>query len=136
MSVRFVNPENYTAPTGMFSHVSVAEAGRLAFIAGQVAFDSDLKLVAPGDAAGQYPQVMANIGKILDGIGAGFGDIVELTTYLVGEESRVAWLESRGAVMEKHFGDGPYPPNTLLIIGGLAQPEMMVEVSAVVRLPG
>ena len=135
MAVRYVNPETHVAPTGMFSHVAIAESGRLAFIAGQVALDDSLELVAPGDAAGQYPQVLRTLGKILDGLGAGFGDIVELTTYLVGEESRAPWLESRGEAMRTHFGDGPYPPNTLLIISGLVQPEMKVEVSAVVRLP-
>ncbi|MEM7190784.1 MAG: RidA family protein [Pseudomonadota bacterium] len=136
MSVRYVNPETHAKPTGLFSHVAIAEAGRLAFIAGQVALDDDLNLVAPNDAGGQFPQVFANIAKILDGIGAGFGDIVELTTYLVGEDSRQPWLDARGDVYAKYFGDGPYPPNTLLIISGLVQPAMKVEISAVVRLPG
>jgi hypothetical protein len=61
------------------------------------------------------------------GIGAGFHDIVELTTYLVGE--------ARNAVHAEHFGDGPYPRNMLRIISCLVRPEMRVEVSAIVRLP-
>ena len=53
MAVRYVNPETHVAPTGMFSHVAIAESGRLAFIAGQVALDDSLELVAPGDPAGK-----------------------------------------------------------------------------------
>ena len=71
--------------------VAVAEPGRLAFIAGQVALDGDGNLVGPNDAAAQFPQVFANLKTILDGIGAGFSDVVELTTYLVGEDSRQPW---------------------------------------------
>ena len=131
-----LNPENHLAPQGRYSHVAVAEPGRLAFIAGQVALDGAGALVGPNDVAAQFPQVFRNIGTVLEGIGAGFRDIVELTTYLVGEESRAPWLEARNAVYLEHFGEGPYPPNTLLIISGLVRPEMRVEVSAIVRLPG
>ena len=135
MSVRYLNPENHLAPQGRYSHVSLAEPGRLAFIAGQVALDETGALVGPNDAAAQFPQVFRNVGRVLEGIGAGFGDIVELTTYLVGEDSREPWLRARDAVYREHYGDGPFPPNTLLIVSGLVRPEMKVEISAVVRLP-
>lgn len=136
MSVQYLNPDNHLTPQGRYSHVAIAEPGRLAFIAGQVALDGAGEIVSPGDAAGQFPVVFRNIGTVLEGIGAGFADIVELTTYLVGEDSRAPWLASRDAVYREHFGGGPYPPNTLLIISGLVRPEMKVEVSAIVRLPG
>jgi enamine deaminase RidA (YjgF/YER057c/UK114 family) len=131
-----MNPDNHLPPTGRFSHVALAEPGRLAFIAGQVALDGEGNLVGPNDAAAQFPQVFRNLKIILDGIGAGFGDVVELTTYLVGEDSRQPWLDARDAVYAEHFPNGAYPPNTLLIISGLVRPEMKVEISAVVRLPG
>ena len=136
MAVTYINPEGHLPPTGRFSHVAIAEPGRLAFIAGQLALDEKGALVGPGDAGAQFPQVFANIAKILESLGAGFADIVELTTYLVGEESRQPWLDARGPVYDRYFPDGRYPPNTLLIISGLVQPEMKVEISAIVRLPG
>ena len=136
MSVRYLDPENHLPPQGRYSHVAIAEPGRLAFVAGQVALDRNGELVGPGDVAAQFPQVFRNLRTVLQGIGAGFDDIVELTTYLVGDESRAPWLEVRNAVYAEHFGEGPFPPNTLLIISGLVRPEMKVEISAVVRLPG
>jgi enamine deaminase RidA (YjgF/YER057c/UK114 family) len=88
MTVRYLNPENHLPPQGRYSHVAVAEPGRLAFIAGQVALDADGGLVGPHDVTAQFPQAFRNIAAVLQGIGAGFNDIVELTTYLVGEDSR------------------------------------------------
>jgi enamine deaminase RidA (YjgF/YER057c/UK114 family) len=34
------------------------------------------------------------------------------------------------------FPGGKYPPNTLLIVGRLVKPEFLLEVEAIVRLPG
>ena len=135
MSVTYLNPDNHLPPTGRFSHVAMAEPGRLAFIAGQVALDGQGNLVGPNDAGAQFPQVFANLQTILNGIGASFSNVVELTTYLVGEDSRQPWLDARDAVYQQYFPDGKYPPNTLLIISGLVQPAMKVEISAVVRCP-
>ncbi|MEM6621797.1 MAG: RidA family protein [Pseudomonadota bacterium] len=135
MSVTYINPESHFPPTGRFSHVAVAQPGKLAFIAGQVALDGAGQLVGPNDAGAQFPQVFKNLKTILDGIGASFADVVELTTYLVGDDSRQPWLDARDAVYQEHFPDGSYPPNTLLIISGLVQPAMKVEISAIVRLP-
>lgn len=135
MSVTYFNPPGVPAPQGRYSHVAIAEPGRLAFIAGQVALGGDGVLKAPGDLRGQMPVVFANIAAILADLGANFSDVVELTTYLVGDDSREQWLDVRGGVYATHFGDGPFPPNTLLIVSGLVNPDMKIEISATVRLP-
>ncbi|MEM9061381.1 MAG: Rid family hydrolase [Pseudomonadota bacterium] len=135
MTVRYLNPDGHPLPAGRYSHVAIAEPGRLAFIAGQVAVDAEGSLQAPGSVEGQMPIVFRNLGNVLAKIGASFADVLELTTYLVGEDSRQPWMDARGAVYAEHYGDGPYPPNTLLIISGLAHPDMKVEISAIVRLP-
>ena len=117
------------------SNAAIAESGRLAFVAGQVAVDAEGTIVAPGDVAAQTPVVLDNIALVLMGLGAGFADVLEFTTYIVGPESREPWLAARTEAYERLFPDGQYPANTLLIISGLARPELMVEVSAVARLP-
>ena len=134
MTITYVNPDNAPAPLGRYSHVAQVGPGWIAFVAGQVATNPDGSVV-DGDAGVQLAKVFENLGAVLEGVGAGFPDVAELTTYLVGEDSRQPWLDARDAVYQKHYGNGPYPPNTLLIISGLARPEMKVEISAVVRLP-
>lgn len=134
MTITYINPDNHHAPLGRYSHAALVGPGWLAFIAGQVAVDKAGTPV-PGDAGAQGALVFRNLAEVLDGIGASFSDVVELTTYLVGEDSREPWFAARDALYAEHFGDGPYPPNTLLIISGLARPELKVEISAVVRMP-
>ena len=70
-------------------------AGGFLFIAGQTAFSPEGELVGEGDAAAQTRQVFKNIGRILEGAGASFSDVVEFTTYLVGVASVGPFLEAR-----------------------------------------
>lgn len=134
-SVVYTNPPGSRTNTGLYSHVAITEAGRLAHVAGQVAVDDAGTPIAPGDAAAQVPVVFANIEDILKGLGAGFADVASFTTYIVGTENREAWAKARSAVYARIYPDKKYPPNTLLYISGLARPEWLVEIQAVVRLP-
>lgn len=135
MSVRYMNPPGYPLPAGRFSHVAIAEPGRLAFIAGQVAVDGEGVLQAPGDAGAQFPIVFENVLTVARSMGCGPTDIVEFTTYLVGDDALEKWRAARIAVYDRCYGDGAPPPNTLLVVSGLVDPDMRVEISAVVRLP-
>ena len=62
--------------------------------------------------------------------------MLQYTTYLVGTDKREAWQKGRMAMFAKIYPDKKYPPNTLLIVEGLAKPEYLLEISAIVRLPG
>ena len=135
MSVKYVNPHGYPQPAGRFSHVAIVERGRLAFIAGQVAVDAEGVLQAPGDAGGHFPIVFENVLKVARSLGSGPTDIAEFTTYLVGDDALEQWRAVRTGVYDKHYGDRPPPPNTLLVVSGLVDPAMRVEISAMVRLP-
>jgi len=134
MSVTYVNPANHSVPAGHYSHVALVEPGRLAFVAGQVAVDADGAVVGANDAGAQFRQVMHNLKAVLDGIGAEPSDIAELRTFLVGEESLPAFRDAREQVFREWFPNACYPPSTLLIVSGLAHPELKAEVAATVRL--
>lgn len=136
MSVTYINPGTVHTPAGAYSHASIAEGGRIAFIAGQIAVDPAGELVGGDDAGHQFRQAFANLVSICDELGAGPLDVLDLKTYVVGEESLPAWRAAREDVFTEHYPDGSYPPNTLLLVAGLASPEFKVEVSATVRLPG
>ena len=135
-TVTYLNPPGAPAPLGLYHNVAIAEPGRLAFIAGQVAVDAQGEIVGPHDVAAQTPVVLENIGLILKGLGITFAEVLEFNTYIVGPESREPWFAARTEAYNRFFPEGNYPPNTLLIIGGLARPELSVEISAVARLPG
>jgi enamine deaminase RidA (YjgF/YER057c/UK114 family) len=134
VSVLYVNPKSHPEPAGQYSHVAIAGPGRLAFIAGQVALDAEGSLVGGDDVGEQFRQVFANLKAVTEGIGAALTDIVELRTFLVGADSLPSFRAARGEVFDEHFPDGGYPPNTLLVISGLASPQLKVEVSAIALL--
>ena len=96
-------------------------------------FYEGIKLAGDGVAA-QTRQVFANLGKVLEAVGASFSNVVEFTTYLVGKESVQPFIKARTEIFPGIFPDGDFPPNTLLIIDGLVRSEFLVEIKAVAVL--
>jgi enamine deaminase RidA (YjgF/YER057c/UK114 family) len=131
--VTYINPASAPKP-GTFSHVAIAEPGRIAYVAGQTSVDMSGTPVSPGDFAGQIPVVYGHLGRIFKEIGADFSDVLQYTTYLVGTDKREAWQKGRLEMYKTIYPNGKYPPNTLLIVNGLAKPEYLLEISAIVRL--
>jgi len=114
-------------PTTGYSHAT--RAGNLLFIAGQVAWDREQKLVGAGDIQAQARQVYTNLRNILEEAGGGLGHIVKMTTYL----THPGFIESYRTVRGEFFSD-PFPPNTLVIVSSLADPGFLMEVEAIAAL--
>lgn len=131
--VTLLNPKSAPKP-GMYSHVAIAEPGRIAYIAGQTSVDMNGSPVSADDMAGQVPVVFGHLGRIFEELGCDYTDVLQYTTYLVGGEKREVWQKARVELFKTIYPDGNYPPNTLLIISGLARPEYLLEISAIVRL--
>lgn len=131
MPIQLVNPPGLaTAPS--YTHVTIASAGRTAYISGQVAQDASGAVVGKGDIRAQSKQVFENMKLALTGIGASFDDITKLVTYVVGLDTA-----SGAAVREvraQYFTGAHRPASTLVGVTALALPEYLVEVEAVVLL--
>ena len=122
-------------PLGAYSVGMSVNAGSLVYVAGQVGVDTAGNLVGAGDAAAQTRQVLENIGHVLDAAGAGFSNVVEFTTYVVGRDSVQGFIDGRNQVFPDIFPNGDFPPNTLLVVDGLVREEFLVEIKAVAALP-
>jgi enamine deaminase RidA (YjgF/YER057c/UK114 family) len=126
---RYVNPPGLVRPNG-YTHVVVAADGRTAYVAGQVAFDSAGAVVGAGDFRAQAERVYANLRVALASVGASFGDVVKTTTYVTDVKNVVPLREVRTGYL-----DSAHPPaNTLLVVAGLARPELLLEIEAVAQL--
>lgn len=110
-----------------YSHA--ARAGKLLFIAGQVAKDRDDKLVGLGDVGAQARQIYRNLAAVLGEAGGGLSNIVKMTTYL----THPGYVEAYRTARNEFFTD-PMPPNTLVICESLAAPEFLMEVDAIAVL--
>lgn len=115
-----------------FSQVVAASGRRTIYTAGQVSIDERGALVGPGDLAAQTAQVMRNVGLALAAAGAGYADIVKITTYVVNyrPEDRAVIGKARAPF----FADATPPASTLVGVAALALPEWLVEIEAVAVL--
>jgi enamine deaminase RidA (YjgF/YER057c/UK114 family) len=104
-------------------------------VSGQLAVGDDGSIVGKGNFAEQFHRVFANLEYVLAGIGAGFRDVAKFTTYLVDPANIDEFMSLRAALFPTRFGDGLYPPNTLLIVQRLVKAEFLIEVEAIVRAP-
>ena len=124
--IRIYNPDTLGAPLGQYSHVTRVKTSELLFIAG---------MLAPGDTVGaQCAGVFAQIEKALKSAGAGWGNVVQFTTYLVHSQDIPGFMDFRLREFPKMFRDGKYPPNTLLMIDRLVQEQFLVEVQTIAAL--
>ena len=130
-----VTSDKAPPPLGAYSVGMTVNAGRLVYVAGQVGVNTAGELVGPGDAAAQTRQVLQNIGGVLEAAGAGFSNVVEFTTYVVGRDSVQGFIDGRNQVFPDIFPNGDFPPNTLLVVDGLVREEFLVEIKAVAALP-
>ena len=128
------NPTGVHTPGGKYSHAARIKNAELIVVAGQVPIDIDGNLVGEGDVAAQTPVVFDNIGAVLNGSGATWADVVEITYYVVGRENVKPFIDARAAIFDKIFPDSRYPPATLLVVGGLANEKFLLEVSALAAI--
>jgi enamine deaminase RidA (YjgF/YER057c/UK114 family) len=124
--IRIYNPESLGKPLGQYSHVTRVKASEFLFIAG---------MLAPGDDFDtQCAGVFGQVEKALKSAGAGWGNVVQFTTYLVHSQDIPKFMQYRLREFPKFFPNGAYPPNTLLMIDRLVQEQFLVEVQTVAAL--
>jgi 2-iminobutanoate/2-iminopropanoate deaminase len=129
-----VTPKRFGPPLGMYSHGMVAPGGEIVVVAGQVGMGEG-RTVAVGDVGAQTRQALENVRAIVEAAGCTMGHIVRLQTFLTHAEDIPGFMAARGEVFPKYFPNGAYPPNTLLVVSRLVQPELLVEIEAMAVKP-
>lgn len=126
-----VKTSGLAAPLGMYSHVSRATGGKTIYIAGQLSTNPEGQIVGKDDFAAQMRQVFRNLSAALISGGATFADVVKFTTYMTREGDIEAFMATRKELFAEIYPGGGYPPNTLLVIKRLVQPEFLIEIEAI-----
>jgi reactive intermediate/imine deaminase len=126
-SIERINPDGLSKPA-TYSHV--VKVGKMLFISGQVAFDSQGKLVGENDMKAQLRQVLENLKTALASQKADFSNVVKINTFTTNIEAYLAAAEIRA----EYFKDNR-PASTLVEISKLARPGLMVEIEAIAALP-
>jgi enamine deaminase RidA (YjgF/YER057c/UK114 family) len=132
--IKIFSPDVLGKPLGQYSQITRVKASEFIYIAGQLAADRDGRLIGSDDFDAQCVQVFANIETALKSVGAGWGNVVEFTTYLVHSQDIPKFMTYRKREFPKFFPDGAYPPNTLLMVDRLVQEPFLVEVKTIAAL--
>ncbi len=102
------------------------KVGNLLFIAGQVALDSELRLIGAGDVEVQARQVWTNIKMVVEAAGGKVTDVVRVTTFVLDINS----FEAIHKVRKEFFPDGRYPTATGVQVVKLGLPGLLLETEA------
>jgi enamine deaminase RidA (YjgF/YER057c/UK114 family) len=132
--IKIFNPAGLAKPAGTYTHIAQAKTQEVVFIAGQVPMDASGNTVGRGDFEAQCAQVYANIHAALRAVNADWKNVVQFTSFLVREQDAAAFRAYRGREFPKMFPGNAYPPNTLLIISRLADPDYFLEVQTIAAL--
>lgn len=133
MSIEHVQPAGLFEASG-FSQIVIGSGRRLAFIAGQGAYDAQFNLIGRGDHFAQTLQAFRNLATALAAVGATPEQVVSSTMYVVGLTPQT--LERFTSAMNQALEGRPFPPNAASLVGveRLAHPDMLVEISAIAQL--
>jgi enamine deaminase RidA (YjgF/YER057c/UK114 family) len=129
-STRFINPTTISKPGGYSHVVEITGPGRIVYIAGQLGVDTDGKVV--GDFSAQAQKAFENLKAAVASVGATFNDVVKLNNYLVDIGTN---LTAYREVRDRFVNTAQPPASTTVGVPGLARPDALYEVEAVVMLP-
>ena len=125
-----IRTQSAPAPVGPYNQAIVA-AGRLAFVAGQIALDPATGVLVGGsDVAAQTQQVMANLQAILTAAGTSFSQVVRTTVFLKDMND----FATVNAVYAEYFEDATAPARACVEVARLPK-DVLVEIDCIAVVP-
>lgn len=122
-SARIVRVEEWTWAAGA-AYSQAVVAGGLVLTCGVAPFGDDGSIVARGDLAGQFRQVVANLDRLLAAAGSSLDRIVRQHVFL----RREADLDAFRAVRTQLYRL-PYPASVTVVVTAMAHPDMLIEIA-------
>jgi enamine deaminase RidA (YjgF/YER057c/UK114 family) len=131
-SFTFINPESLGAPRGYSNGVLANSGGRLLFVAGQVGWDQQQKIVS-SDCVDQFDQALANVLAVVSAAGGGPQHVARLVIYVTDKNEYRSRMREIGeryrAQMGRHF-----PAMVLVEVKSLLEDEAKIEIEAIAVL--
>jgi enamine deaminase RidA (YjgF/YER057c/UK114 family) len=127
-----LNPERLHDTPG-YHHVTVVEAGRTAYLAGQCPLDRSGAVVGDGDLLAQVDQVAENALTALTAAGAKPEQVVKSVIYVVSNDRALlarVWQRFTGSAIGPAFATA----STLLGVAQLGFPGQLVELDLIAAL--
>lgn len=118
-------------PRGYSHAISVTGNHRTIYIGGQNSINEKGELIGKNDLKKQTEQVLVNIEKVLEAIGAKLENVVKFGIFLVQGLNPQAGFQ---AFQQKWQGRN-LPAITVVFVAGLGNTEWLVEIEAIAVVP-
>ena len=132
MSFTFINPASLGAPRGYANGVLTKAGGRLLFIAGQVGWDKQHKIVSP-DFVEQFDRALENLLTVVTAAGGKPTQIARLVVYVTDKNEYRARTREVGERYRIRMGLH-FPAIVLVEVKDLLDDEAKVEIEGVAVL--
>ena len=126
MPKEVIMPKNVHRSRG-YSHAF--KCGNTIYVAGQIPFDEEGKLVGDGDIITQTERAYENLKRVLETAGASISDIVVMHIYTMDLDGFNKTAEIRRKYFDRHF-----PVTTVVVVQGLDAPGSLIAVDAIAVL--
>lgn len=127
MTPEIINPKALGAPRG-YSNGILIRGGAILFVAGQIGWDADQKIVEGGFAA-QFEQALVNVLIVVAEAGGEVENIGRLTIFVASKQEYLDALPEVGAGYRRAMGSH-YPAMSLVEVTSLLEPGSRVEIEA------
>jgi enamine deaminase RidA (YjgF/YER057c/UK114 family) len=127
-----INPPSLAAPRGYQNGVKCT-GGAALFIAGQIGWDKDARLVSGGFVA-QFEQALRNVLAVVEAAGGGPANIAQLTVFVTDRRAYLAEVKEVGAAWRRVMGRS-FPAMALVEVRGLVEDGALVEIQGTAVVP-
>jgi enamine deaminase RidA (YjgF/YER057c/UK114 family) len=126
---RFINPESLGPARGYSNGVLAPPGGRLLFVAGQIAWDEQQRIVG-ADFVEQFDRALANVLAVVAEAGGKPDQIARLLIYVTDKEEYGRRTREVGERWRERMGRH-FPAMALVEVKGLLEDGAKVEIEAV-----
>ena len=132
MTLEFINPVSLGIPRGYSNGVLAEAGGRLLFIAGQIAWDEQHKIVST-DFVEQFDRALANVVAVVDEAGGKPEQLVRLVMYVTNKNEYLERTREVGERYRRRLGKH-FPAMVLVEVKSLLDDEAKIEIEGVAVL--
>lgn len=132
---KVVTPSHFPQPRGYSNGymMPVTEGCRILHVSGQIAWDSEARIVS-SDFAVQFLQTLDNLIAVVREAGGGTEHIVKLLAFVTDLDAYRTAMPAIGEGWRARLGK-TYPAMSLVKVAGLLEPGALVEIEGIAILP-
>ena len=128
--MNFINPETLATPKG-YNH-GVLSSGRILFVAGQIGWDRNEKMV--DGFVPQFDLALANVLEVVRAAGGNAENISRFTIFVKDKSEYLKLRKEIGKMYRQRMGNH-YPAMSLLVVKDLLEDGALIEIEATAVIP-